>query len=776
MDTKDRPEAYVSAGYSPASSRLPGTEPLPCLDVPNSIATGSKFRSLSGRVADRLLLILLLWLVISAPICFLIYQFIEPTYEATSLLRIDPAQQEIFGPINRQEIGNMTYLQTQLGMITSDKVLDSVLASPLVVNLPTIKKSQDPKNELRGKLRAWNIDGTNLIKVAMELPDAEEAVTLVKAVVQSYLTHNLDYSRSANRELMESLKKQLLAIGTEIKQKREDLKALVKNGRVAVLKQQPYVLGEERLAKDDGSTTQPTFKSYSEGHADKMMNELNQTDLQLIEAESLLDVKSNAYKLRQDLSREQNQDDGQRLALIEEQFRKDPEVVALKKEIDDTSERIELVKRGARQGGDAALVAARDHLGKLKNEYKELWNFKYVELLKELTGPFSDKQSLAAIQDLEQKLEQLKKKKEKQVELFKKLQIDRNLTNDDTFEAAYLSYQLSSLQNGEEQVKKNLVQLNFEANQDKYRVTLHDPAAASMTPSNNKRLKYMAAAPVGVMFMMLGLFLLLEISAERVADPDALSTRVRSEVYALPPLPTARSMRKLSESDADDQIEQFIQRLDHLRFAVCGNSAELGKGRCVLITSAIGGEVKTTLAAQLAARCGNAGMSTLLIDSDFRRAALCPLLDVPEGPGLSDVLKDEAAIDEAAIPVQGGAFYLLRAGTPIQDTSRLLQTPKFGQLIGQLRQRYDLIIIDSPPVLPVPDALILGRWADGAVIAARYDISRFPQVERARRQLDNAGIAILGTVINGMRHSDSYYGRYTYSRRRSSQPDSSNMI
>ena len=62
----------------------------------------------------------------------------------------------------------------------------------------------------------------------------------------------------------------------------------------------------------------------------------------------------------------------------------------------------------------------------------------------------------------------------------------------------------------------------------------------------------------------------------------------------------------------------------------------------MLITSAIGGEGKTTLAAQLAARCGNAGMSTLLIDADLRRAALCTLLDVPEGPGLSDVLKEEA--------------------------------------------------------------------------------------------------------------------------------------
>jgi polysaccharide biosynthesis transport protein len=276
-----------------------------------------------------------------------------------------------------------------------------------------------------------------------------------------------------------------------------------------------------------------------------------------------------------------------------------------------------------------------------------------------------------------------------------------------------------------------------------------------------------------VLFLMLGVFLLLEIKAERVGDPEALSTRVQSEVYALPPLPTARSIRKRAAPEADDQIEQFIQRLDHLRFAVCGNPAELEKGRCVLITSAIGGEGKTTLAAQLAARCGNAGMSTLLIDADLRRTGLCSLLDIPEGPGLSDaLLNDEPPPTELVVPVQGGIFHLLPAGTPIPDTSRILQNRKLGLLIAQFRQLYDLVIIDSPPVLPFPDALILGRWADGAVLAVRYDISRFPQVERARRQLDGAGISVLGTVINGMKNSESYYGRYSYSRRRSPQADS----
>ena len=373
------------------------------------------------------------------------------------------------------------------------------------------------------------------------------------------------------------------------------------------------------------------------------------------------------------------------------------------------------------------------------------------------------------------KLDKLMKKRNSLAERIKILQVDHKAQNSDTFNASMLNQELMSLLRMQEIIQQKLEQLAYESKQDVYRITRHDPAQIPKVPANNKRIKYVAASTLLAFAPMASfLFLFLEIRAERIADPDTLSTRVQSEVYALPPLPTARSIRKRSASAADDQIEQFIQRLDHLRFAVCGNSPELAKGRCVLITSAIGREGKTTLAAQLAARCGNAGMSTLLIDADLRRTGLCSLLDVPEGPGLSDLLvNDDLTPTDLVIPVQGGTFHLLTAGTPIPDPSRGLQNRKLGLLITQFRQIYDLVIIDSPPVLPVPDALILGRWADGAVLAVRYDSSRFPQVERARRQLDGAGICVLGTVINGMRNSDTYYGSYSYSRRPTPQPDPS---
>jgi capsular exopolysaccharide synthesis family protein len=411
----------------------------------------------------------------------------------------------------------------------------------------------------------------------------------------------------------------------------------------------------------------------------------------------------------------------------------------------------------------------------LNERYTDLWKAKHDEIEQQLlTGSDGSGKSL---QDLETDVEKAKRKKLHLAQKLDKLKVESQTQNNETLAYTLEERELQNLQGNQQVLRDKLDQLEFESNQEHYRISRVYKAAVPPL-DNGKLLKYMAIVPVGILFMTLMLFLMLEFKAQRVADLDSLSTCVQSEVYALPPLPLpARSSRRQSVAQADDQIEQFIQRLDHLRFAVCGNPAEINQGRCVLITSAIGGEGKTTLAAHLAARCGNAGISTLLIDADLRRSRLCALLDVPEGPGLSDALvNDEVSARELVLPVQGGAFYFLTAGTPVQDTSRVLQNRKLGLLIAEFRQLYDLVIIDSPPVLPVPDALIVGRWVDGAVLAVRYDISRFPQVERARRQLDGSDVPVLGTVINGMRNSDSYYGRYVYSRRRSPQADSSNTI
>jgi non-specific protein-tyrosine kinase len=142
--------------------------------------------------------------------------------------------------------------------------------------------------------------------------------------------------------------------------------------------------------------------------------------------------------------------------------------------------------------------------------------------------------------------------------------------------------------------------------------------------------------------------------------------------------------------------------------------------------------------------------------------------------GLSDVLKGEIAPEDAVIALRDGGFHLLPAGTPGQHPGWLFREQRIGQVIERYRQMFDMVILDTPPVLPVADALSLSRWIDGVVLVIRYEMSRFSLVDRARRRIISAGIPILKTVINGVKtagYGSSYgygcdYGyRYGYGER-----------
>ena len=675
----------------------------------------------------------------------------------------------------------LPYLETQVQLISSDQVLDAALSRPgsttrpSIAKLPMIVKSKDPKSDLRKEMQVEIVKNAFLIRVALTSRDPEEAALIVNAVVESYLEQHTEYHRAANKVLKKSLEEERDRLAKQIGEKRADLKQLIDTGNVTVERNKV----NPDAAKEDDSGYRSAMGTVTEDQYIQTTNTLLQTELEILEVQADLEA-AEEHRAKASVAKQQQevQTTDEFEGRVAKEFQKnDPDAASLIAQIKEATEELAIVKDKARLANDPARLRAEKLLRKLKQEWETLWEEKHDAIAQRLK--FEDTSTRPEmweekIVELQVKLEKLSKRKLSLAERIASLKVQNKSVNADMFNAEMARLELSSLLKMDDIIRQRLEQLQFENKHEEFRVTRHDEAQVPTVPSNNKRLKYMAAAPVAIMFLMLGFFLIMEIKAERVADPDALSTRVQSKVYALPPLPTARSIRRRTASEADDQIEQFIQRLDHVRFAVCGNPSDLAKGRCVLITSAIGREGKTTLAAQLAARCGNAGMLTLLIDADLRRTGLCSLLDVPEGAGLSDLLiSDELTPTDLVIPVQGGTFHLLPAGTPIPDPSRGLQNRKLGLVITQFRQIYDLVIIDSPPVLPVPDALILGRWADGAVLAVRYDSSRFPQVERARRQLDAAGICVLGTVINGMRNSDSYYGRYSYSRRPTPQADPS---
>src|SRR5271157_1994562 len=791
MDSIDTPNANLPARLPAASSRLPAQ----VIVAPREVAVASpappsspNFRMLLRGLARNWWLIFLVWLVLAAPLTYLIYRYVEPTYQAFGRVRVESNQPDLFGA-SMNPYGNNpqpTYLRSEIESMRSNPVLDRALNEPSIADYPMIKSSKDPKNDLRRKLDLQVVPDTHWIQVAIESTAPDEARDIVNAVINAYEDTTVSEGESITRDkltkkkqltkkIADGFKKYKEGLLKQIEDTKDELRKFATNGNVEF--QKPNI----SLKSDENEQApQPSFNAQSLGQFRTTKDHLMQTEFQIMELEARLTAKqAEAQQTELALAGDSpvHPNNAQLRDQVEQAFKHDPEVAYLIDQIKATTEELDHTKGVVRRGADPARVAAQRRLTRLNEDYNDLWRTKSEEIRQRLLVPTSASGApeLDSPTEIKRKIEELRLKCRKLTELINKFEVEKQHSHTDALEATFERDDLSRYYNMFDQVNRKLEQLEFTKDKTGIEIERIDQAELPRVENNNKRLRYMALLPIAVLFGLLGLFLLLEVRSERVADPDLLSRRVQSEVYALPPLPTTRSTRKLSGPMIDDQIDRFIQRLDHLRFAVCGDQHGTDLGRCVLVTSAVGGEGKTTLAAQLAARCGNAGISTLLIDADLRRAALCPLLDVPEGPGLSDVLEG-AKIEDVVIPVQGGTFQLLCAGTPVQDTNRILQGRNFAMLIGQLRQRYQLIFIDSPPVLPVPDALILGRWADGVLLAARFEISRSPQVERARRQLDNAGIPVLGTVINGMRSSDAYYGRYSHVRQRTSPANPSGTI
>ena len=191
--------------------------------------------------------------------------------------------------------------------------------------------------------------------------------------------------------------------------------------------------------------------------------------------------------------------------------------------------------------------------------------------------------------------------------------------------------------------------------------------------------------------------------------------------------------------------EASNDRVDAVRVLL--TSPSLGTRQVVLVTSAVGQEGATSLAAQLAASLARSGRRTLLIDGNLRRPALHPLFGLPPGPGLSEILRGEAVLNRVVRSAPLDRLWLLPAG--LGDSQAVVGLSREGGLsfLDQVRKDYDLVLIDSAPVLPVSDAQALSLRVDAVLLAVQARVSRFPTVYAAWQRLATLGVPLLGVVL-----------------------------
>ena len=413
----------------------------------------------------------------AVPVVALIYLYVEPTFEAFSTLQVEPVSQKLFGQAASESVdsrGVTLYLQTQVGLLTSDRVLSEAITDPRVVNLSAIKESDDPKALIRKDMVVEILKDAYLIRVALELPDPHQAAAIVNAVVRSYLTYNSEYQRGRNSTLRANLIAELERIQKEVKEKRAELANLVNKGTVTT---QKLVLNRAKTSADDDDSPQPTFTSNTEGQRQRLADEMLSKDLEISKTVSNINAMKEAIRqtaVNQNGSTKLQEE--QRDQQIQDDFKKDPEVIALTDEIALAQERRDHAKSSGAQAHDPARRAAEQHYKKLMEQYDKLWDAKYKEFSARLKNTSIEVRPEQSVTDLEIKLKSLKDQKLRLIEMFDKMKVEEKTGNNDTFEATFLSRQLDTVQRDAERLNNNIKELQFKASQEDFRVSQVDQA------------------------------------------------------------------------------------------------------------------------------------------------------------------------------------------------------------------------------------------------------------------------------------------------------------
>jgi capsular exopolysaccharide synthesis family protein len=305
---------------------------------------------------------------------------------------------------------------------------------------------------------------------------------------------------------------------------------------------------------------------------------------------------------------------------------------------------------------------------------------------------------------------------------------------------------------------------------------MHSPIARVVDPAiapsgafgPNKRL-IVGLSLLGALIAAVSLALLLERLDNTVKTTHEVETRLGIPVLGVLNITRVKSDMQLERAFLEDPQTSFAEAIRTIRSGVMLSSIDSPK-KIVLVTSSVPEEGKTTVAANLAFALGQV-KKTLLIDADMRRPKIGRVLGGANSnlAGLSQLVTGEAPLERCVYPVQQGSqLSVLPAGRIPPNPLELLASHRFSDAMERLTANFDAIVIDSPPVQLVSDALVLSNIATDVVYVVKADDTPYPLARMGIRRLRRVNAPILGVVLNQLDvlKADRYYGEYSgYGRR-----------
>jgi len=676
----------------------------------------------------------------------LITLLLRPMYESTVSLEVNTTGRSIvkFQNVESQDLGTREYLQTQSKILSSAAVAEKVIKElglaqepefngqftqrGLVNGVKSIIQIFKPKVEVDEsnlvqkaltiyleRLSITSVRNTSLLQISFESFDPEMAAKIANAHASAYISLSDTRRFNSTSGAKEFLEKEIDIVQSRLETSEKQLNDFArKNGVIDVEDRNNIMI--ERLGELN--------RSLSEVQANRIDAETKSVQAQETDSQILSEVND-----------------------------------------------------------DPLISALRQEQATLKSEYFELskvYKPKYPAML----------QLEAKIAEIENNIQQQSRKIVGGLDAnFQQLKLSEELLNN---ELEKLKTELLNLQ--DRAVTYNILKREWEANKELYSGLLErtkevgvaagmelniasvvDLATAAKKPSSpNLKLNLLVAAFLGLA-AGLGVAFLLAMLDNTVNDVDQLQQIAHiGHLGVAPKINTESSDVDLSNFDEatrkkmmdlivhHDPGDAFSESIQSVRTSLSYARAG-GFPKSIMLTSSLPSEGKSTVTMNLAISCAKAGKSVIVIEADLRRSRLYKAFGVPSTPGLSDYLVGHKKAKPYKIK-QIQNLEVLVAGSKTPNPVDLLGSQEMRDLLTEYEEKYDVVIVDCPPVLMLADAVVVSRMVESVLFVVAAHQTPKDAIKDSIQRLRAVGAPLIGTVLNQVQASHSGYG-YDYSYR-----------
>jgi capsular exopolysaccharide synthesis family protein len=654
-----------------------------------------------------------------------------PKVTASSVLELSSQIPSVVAPSGDNREFN-SFRQLQSNLIKHRRVLGGALERPELRNLPLIQKTSDPVAYLEDAVKIDFKLGIEYLRISVDGDREEEAVALVNAVTQSYLHEVVYKERDRRSERLSRLQELLAAFSKKLAEKHAKLEALAavggsSNDKVVALRQE--------LAQQNLNTA---HKELAEIHSEIRRWSIN-AESEPAKPDSISAVPK---------------------ALVDAETEKDPQIAADRIRIQSLEREIASYKEVIQPGAvSPRLTQLEEELATRKASLQKMIQSGHENAASKIR---QDMQRLRAEDSKSAKLK-LESAKRLEAELMREIEtltIGTKKLGVAQGEIELIKRDLGLIQKSADALAAHIDSLQIEKEAPP-RVTLFSDTLVTRHSDGPKRLRYSAIA--GLIGFIAGSapFLLLEMRRRRIDQTEEITEGLGLTVVGTLPY-VKRSARVRRNERSITQNAMLNESVDSMRAAVL-HAFQRDRLRTLMITSAVAGEGKTSLSGYVSLSLARAGQRTLLIDGDMRRPAIHRAFSLEKAPGLAEYLLGSHAIDDCLRSTHAPNLVVMPSGTWSSAAVAALTSDKWPVLIDEMKSIFDVVVVDTPPVLIVTDALVLGQKLDVAVLSVMRNVSELDLLYDAYARLQGVGIPAMGVAMSGASsrlYTNRYYRRY----------------